>query len=402
MVMNRTNILRAHGLAALTLVALVSSCGGSSNPAAPSSTGGAVAGDILMALPRDGLVTLKVAAPTLQSPPNNSETEGLTPTVIVASPRPDFVPDAGEPVAVDFQFFKNMDGGLMTPVGGNRSVILTPGTTSYSVPAGELEQTSTYMWRARARIGNENGKWSDAWSFTTPTLVTLGAPTPISPASGAEIGTSRPELIVTNGEVSAGAGAVAIDYQIDNDPMLSSPSTFQVAMGTSGTTSAMFEDPLQPGVYGWRARATNGTIMSDWSAISTFTFSLSGGPRAADPPPGQKLPKPDESQTIFDLAALHPEALADSCQHDGGTWEFMDLTLEALRKKDTRWGFNCKRGNCGDVSLDVITYHYGAGPSQGSPDVYIFDTILGHCGGNPSPAWQDMTGTGLGGWVFPR
>lgn len=404
MVMNRTNTPRAYGLAALTLVALVSSCGGSSNPTAPSGAGGAVSGEVLAALPPDGLVTLKVAAPTLQSPPNNSETVGLTPTVTVASPRPDFVPDAGEPLTVDFQFFKNMEGGLMTPVGGNRSVVAAPGTTSYTVPGGELEQTSTYMWRARARIGSEYGKWSNAWSFVTPTLVTLGTPTPTSPASGSDIGTSRPELVVTNGEVSAGAGAVAIEYQIDNDVLLSSPSTFQVAMSASGTTTGMFEDALQPGVYGWRARATNGTIMSDWSAISTFTYTPgAGGFRTPDPPPGQKLPLPDESALVAEVAAEFPELIDNSCVEEGGSWAFMDEVIRRMREKDTRWGFNCKRGDCNHISIDIANYHYGAGPSEGSPDTYPIDIIFQVCpAGNAQPTWINQTGTGATAWIYPR
>jgi hypothetical protein len=357
-----------------------------------------------MALPADDPVTLKVAAPTPQLPPNNSETLGLTPSVTVNSPRPDFVPSAGQDLTIDFQFFKSIQGGQLLQVGGNRSVIAAPGITSYAVPAGELEQTSTYMWRARARIGNEYGKWSDAWSFLTPTLVTLGTPTPLSPANGSEVSTSRPELIVTNGAVSPGAGAVAIEYQIDNDVLLSSPSTFQVAMNASGTTSGMFEDALQPSVYGWRARATNGTVVSDWSDISTFTFSTSSGPRTADPPPGQKLSLPNESALINAVAAEFPNLLYNSCVEDEGNWDFMDEVVRRLRLEDTRWGWNCKRGDCNHISVDVVDYHYGAGQSEGSDEVYIIDVILAVCptGSGAAPAWINQTGKGPGAWIYPR
>ena len=404
MVMNRTNIQQAYGLAALTLVALIASCGGSSNPAAPSSTGGAALGDVLMALPADDPVTLKVAAPTPKLPPNSSETPGLTPTVTIDSPRPDFVPSAGQDLTIDFQFFKSIEGGQLLQVGGNRSVVAAPGITSYTVPAGELEQTSTYMWRARARIGSEYAKWSDVWSFQTPTLITLGAPTPLSPADGSEIATSRPELIVTNGAVSTGAGAVEIEYEIDNDVLLSSPSSFKVSIGTTGTTTGIFEDALQPGVYGWRARALNGTTMSDWSGISTFTFSTSSGSRTADPPPGQKLPLPDESALIRAVAAEFPESLDNSGIEDGGSWDFMDEVVRRLRLKDTRWAWNCKRGDCNHISVDVVDYHYGAGQSEGSDDVYIIDVILAVCptGSGAAPAWINQTGTGAGAWIYPR
>jgi hypothetical protein len=110
---------------------------------------------------------------------------------------------------------------------------------------------------------------------------------------------------------------------------------------------------------------------------------------------------------VQEVAAQYPGALRNSCQDQGGTWEFMDRVVSRLRQVDTRWGYNCKRGNCGDISQDVVDYHYGPGPDQGSTDVYIIDIISGHCGSSPSPAWVDQTevtrraGT-IGRWAFPR
>ncbi|MBA2304693.1 MAG: hypothetical protein H0W08_18955, partial [Acidobacteria bacterium] len=57
-----------------------------------------------------------------------------------------------------------------------------------------------------------------------------------------------------------------------------------------------------------------------------------------------------------------------------------------------------------DPSKDVVDYHYGRGTSENSTDVYIIDVIGGHCGGNPSAAWGDVTdvtinsGT-IGRWI---
>ena len=85
----------------------------------------------------------------------------------------------------------------------------------------------------------------------------------------------------------------------------------------------------------------------------------------------------------------------------------MDLVVARLRQTDVRWGFNCKRGNCGDISQDVVDYHFAAGSASGSTDVYIIDIISGHCGPDPGPAWIDQTeatansGT-IGRWIFPR
>ena len=70
----------------------------------------------------------------------------------------------------------------------------------------------------------------------------------------------------------------------------------------------------------------------------------------------------------------------------------MDAVVDTLRANyDTRWGYNCKRGNCGDPSLDVIAYHYSGGNDEGNTDVYIIDIIGGHCGSSPVPVWNDVT-----------
>jgi hypothetical protein len=122
--------------------------------------------------------------------------------------------------------------------------------------------------------------------------------------------------------------------------------------------------------------------------------------RAADPEPGQRLGLPDMSGVIRQVAAQHPGALQNSC----GNWEFMDLVVDELRKHDTRWGYNWKRGNVGDPSHDVVDYHWAGGTDEGSTDVYIIDVITGHCGDNPQPGWGDVTditynGGSVGRWT---
>jgi len=108
------------------------------------------------------------------------------------------------------------------------------------------------------------------------------------------------------------------------------------------------------------------------------------------------------SALVIELAQQYPGLLANSCQEHGGTWEFMDLVVDRLRQIDGRWGFNCKRGNCGDISQDVVDYHYGTGQASGSTEVYLIDMIGGHCGPNPGPAWLRLPGRGAKGWIFPR
>ena len=113
--------------------------------------------------------------------------------------------------------------------------------------------------------------------------------------------------------------------------------------------------------------------------------------RTPDPEPGTQLGAPNMAHVVAEIAASHPDALRNSCQEHGGSWEFMDLVVDALRRHDTRWGYNWKRGNEGDPSLDVVNYHWGPGQDEGSSDVYTFDVILGHCGDSPTAAWSDLT-----------
>ena len=67
-------------------------------------------------------------------------------------------------------------------------------------------------------------------------------------------------------------------------------------------------------------------------------------------------------QVVQDVAATVGNLNNASC----GTWLFMDRLVDTLRTYDTRWGYNWKRGNVGDPSLDVIAYHWGAGADEGS------------------------------------
>ena len=119
--------------------------------------------------------------------------------------------------------------------------------------------------------------------------------------------------------------------------------------------------------------------------------------RTPDPPAGQRLPKPNEAAFIVQLFNERPDLVARSCQPESGgtgTWEYMEFVVDRLRLKDTRWGFNLRRGVAGDVARDEVAYHWGSGPDEGSRDTYAWDIMVGHCGPNPSPGWGDVSDLG--------
>ena len=118
--------------------------------------------------------------------------------------------------------------------------------------------------------------------------------------------------------------------------------------------------------------------------------------------PDDALPLPAHAATVAAVFAANPAFVATSCQDAaGGTWDLMDAIVDALRARDTRWGYNGKRGNINDPSEDALAYDFnpaGAG-GEGSTTVYIVDVIAGHCGPSPSAAFQDVTVFAPGVWT---
>lgn len=140
-----------------------------------------------------------------------------------------------------------------------------------------------------------------------------------------------------------------------------------------------------------------GNAVGPWSSPARFLTVKEN--RTPNPTSG-RLPLPNMLHVVQQVIDENPGILAPnrSCQdpahggHPVTGWEFLDTVVDTLRLHDTRWGYNGKRGNVNDPSQDVVAYHWGAGPSEGSTQVYIIDIMFQHCGSNPQPAWIDQTG----------
>ena len=134
------------------------------------------------------------------------------------------------------------------------------------------------------------------------------------------------------------------------------------------------------------------------SQRGTLRVSVRFAYRAPDPPAGQQLPMPNVMPYVLETVNLYPAAFRNSCQDAGGSWEFMDRLIDRLRLVDLRFGYNGRRGDPNFVGRDEVAYHYSAGPSENSRQVYVWDVIAGHCGSNPQPSNLDMTEFG-GIWL---
>jgi len=372
---------------------------------------GANSGDYSPAASFELFTPVVIGSATASSPADGVTIVGTAPTLVAAH-----ATITGPAESTKYRFELSNDPGFLTltavlerpPSGGD--------TTSFS--PGGLPYDQLFYWRVRvfatARNGQVIGPWDTTSFRTQPAPVIIGTPEPISPVGNTTTATVRPTLTARDGTSSGPAGVVNYRFEVAENTSFGSPvASVVVSASGSGTTTATLSNDLAAGrSYFWRVNASNADITTSWSDPQPFRTPSSGGGsggdggggRTADPPPGQKLPLPDESALIRAVAAEFPESLDNSCIEDGGSWDFMDEVVRRLRLKDTRWAWNCKRGDCNHISVDVVDYHYGAGQSEGSDDVYIIDVILAVCptGSGAAPAWINQTGLGAGAWIYPR
>jgi len=234
------------------------------------------------------------------------------------------------------------------------------------------------------------------------------APPIISPVDGITVDNVRPTLVWANSAGKYETIGMAYDLMVTNE--VTGIVVYERTVGeTPNTGQHQIEAELtKDTVHAWRVRSRVGNELGPWSIYGEFrtpkpvvvappTTGVPGGTgfRTPDPPAGQRLPRPNHLGNVQAFSSLNPALLRNSCQDDGGNWNFMDGAVDTLQAIDLRYGYNCKRGNCNDPSKDVISYHWGAGPDEGSTNVYCTDLIAGHCGSNPSLIWNDVTGVTL-------
>ena len=276
----------------------------------------------------------------------------------------------------------------------------------------------SYYWRTRAVDGANTGPYSATASFRVVPPTVIDPPIAVSPSG--KLNTNRPEFRVTNGTISGTTG-VAYRFDLSTNANFSSlVAIVTVPVNGSGSTTMTVGELPYNTTYYWRVRGSDGATESNYSNTLSFTTADppappvptpgGGGPIVGVPlGPGGRAPAgggvPSYGPSIVQaVARAYPAALANSCQERGGSWQFMDLVVDALRTYDTRWGYNGKRGNANDPSHDVVAYNYGSGLDLHSTTVYIIDIIGGHCGSNPVPGWIDVTaataaGGSIGRWI---
>jgi hypothetical protein len=266
------------------------------------------------------------------------------------------------------------------PGGANLGAVPLPLSTRVSVPG---VAPGTYFIRVYAANASGRSGASNEVRIDMPTGGGCTAPT----ASSLSVSVSGTTVSFAWAPVAGAAG-----YRLEVASGPSGPVIVAQNFG-AGTTAVSYPGAPAGTFY---ARVVSGSSCGALSASAVTTFSVAGmptggGPRTPDPPAGQRLPLPNMTAVVDAVARAYPGDLRNSCLSSGGNRVWLYRLVQALRRYDTRWGLNWKRGNVGDPSDDVVDYNFGPGADEGTTNVYIVDVIGGHCGSNPTPAWIDNT-----------
>jgi hypothetical protein len=299
-------------------------------------------------------------------------------------------------------------------LGYNAQVGSTPGAndivSSINLPASITRivvdaPAGTYYLRIRGFAHNVVGPFSNEASITIGTSTPPPAPPP-PPSSPCDI--TAPAVTTVVGGPTVGVSWTPVPGTIGYRIEFSYTPDGVDLVQTVGPNATWFSQYVGiVGTFYVRVVAGNQCRIVASETLSFSITDLNGtGPRTPDPPAGQRLPLPSYGLSVVQrIAAQYPGDLFNSCVEHGGTNAFMYRVLQALRRYDPRWGLNWKRGNRGDLSQDIVTYHFGPGPDEDSIDVYIIDIIGGHCGSRPYPVWIDQTeatraGGTIGRWTL--
>ncbi len=205
--------------------------------------------------------------PALSSPANGATVTTRQPSLVCGN----VTDPEGSPVTYHFQVSAVSNFATVASEASN-IVQGAGGTTTWQV-AVQLNNTTTYYWRARSSDGVNASAWSASRSFFVSAAVANNPPTTPSlnsPANSSNVTTVTPQLRVNNSTDPEGN---TITYQFDvydsNQVVLLAQSPM-VAQG-SGTTAWTVTPNLVNGVrYKWRARAYDGQAWSNYMTTAEF------------------------------------------------------------------------------------------------------------------------------------
>lgn len=247
---------------ALAVLGAAGACS-KNTPASPSPAATAPAVDTTL--------TASVATPRPLTPVNGAAIANLAQPITLAVQNAIVTKRGGTTytfeVATDAAFAARVQTKDAVAEGGG-------GLTSIKLDA--LAPARDYYWHARATAGGTTGVFGQAFKFTIGPAISITAPVPIAPLTGAQTG-ARPALRAANAVKQGPAGAISYRFEISASATFASIlATATVAEGVNETGFIPIVDLPASATFFWRVTAIDSTngISSAASTIQSFTTSL--------------------------------------------------------------------------------------------------------------------------------
>jgi hypothetical protein len=276
--------------------------------------------------------------------------------------------------------------------------------------AAFLESTNNVPFVAERAVYWGEGFYGGTASVGTPWSGTISAPQAVN---------LTPTIATITPNTGPVAGGTVVTITGTNFvESLTGPGTgTRVRFGTVDATSVTVINSttlrattaVAPGAGAVDVVVSNNHINAAWAPVtSTGGFTYTATP-APPPPPPNPPALPDVRAQIQQWTNERPDLFARQCEagvkYVNSPWQ--DYIVDRLRQTDPRWGYNAKPtrtaadngGRPVVAAGDELAYYWGNGTAQGSPDVYLVDILLGHCGPSPSLTWRVFTGEEPGIWT---
>jgi hypothetical protein len=209
------------------------------------------------------------SAPSISSPENGEDVNWLNPSLVVNN-----ATDADrDTLTYFFEIDKvnTFDSGSLEE---SSEVAEGSGSTTSWTPL-QLDDNTTYYWRARAYDGGAYGQWTNGSFFVNLSNDPPTTPTINNPGNNSEVTTLTPTLVV-NPSTDVDLDQISYDFELGTDADLS-----ELVTSTSGAQTSWRVDVSLLGnvTYYWRARGVDerGTA-SDWSATVSFLLHVNSPP----------------------------------------------------------------------------------------------------------------------------
>ena len=265
--------------------------------------------------------------------------------------------------AMTYTFEVASDQGFNNKVFARSGVPQGDGRTS--VQLDSLELGRSYYWRAKGDDGANSSTYATS-SFEVLPRALLTVPGVIAPVNNERVPELRPTLKLSHSQKNAAVESVMYFYVVARDQAF-----------TQIVASALWEDSQWPvnrdldygASYFWRARATDGTVTTDWTPTQAFR-----APAAPAPSPSPS-PSPGPTNPGGPCNSNDPNAIVQ-CERNkyghmnsGQILSFLRATAQSLNRNGISggpFGILRKTGgtNCGGYSCDIVCAGQGSGQRQ--------------------------------------